>query len=222
MTKQPKAPVKLFDGHDSSTSAAKWKARYRMVSIKEGYLSPSFWAYWCAPIHTQEGPRLLKYDHLSYKAILCYMSQRGNRSLFVKLCCKNFFAGHELLQGEEELLRVEGVKQKKKVSRVAAQSEEEIRERKNLKNRKIIEEAPSRLKEPAVELDSERMASDSFDEAVAEALDQASIETPRIEEEQTSQPTPKRRVKSLVRKGKRLPKPIYVDTPTPSSSDEAR
>ena len=74
MTKQPKAPVKLFDGLDSSTNAAQWKARYWMVSVAEGNYPP-FWGYWCTPIHTQEGPRLLKYDRLSHKAILGYMGQ---------------------------------------------------------------------------------------------------------------------------------------------------
>ena len=52
VTKQAKAPVKLFDGLDSSTSAVQWKARYWMISIAEGYCPPSFWAYRCAPIHT--------------------------------------------------------------------------------------------------------------------------------------------------------------------------
>ena len=70
ITKQLKALVKLFDGHDSSTSVAQWKAKFWMVSIKEGYYSPSFWTYWCAPIHTRDGPLLLKYNRLSYKAIL--------------------------------------------------------------------------------------------------------------------------------------------------------
>ena len=101
-------------------------------------------------------------------------------------------------------------------------TEEETQARKKLEKRKVGEEASSCPSEPAVEVDSERIASDSFDEAAAGVPEQASTETPCEEEEQISQPTPRRRVKSFARKGKRLPKPMYVDTPTPSSSDEAR
>ena len=119
------------------------------------------------------------------------------------------------------MMRLEAVKQKKKDSRVAALTKEETQARKKLEKRKVSEEASSRPSEPAVEVDSERTALDSFDEAAAGVPEQASAETPREEEEQTSQPTPRRRVKSFARKRKKLPKPIYVDTPTPSSSDEA-
>ena len=60
------------------------------------------------------------------------MGQRENRGLLVKLCCKNFFAGLELLQGEVELLRLEAAKQRKKDSKAAAQTEEELRAKKKL------------------------------------------------------------------------------------------
>ena len=182
----------------------------------------SFLGALVCPNSYSRGLRLLKYDRLSHKAILGYMGQRENRGLLVKLCCKNFIAGFELLQGEAEWLRMEAAKQKKKDSKVAAQSEEEIRARKKLEKRQVVEEAPSRPSELSVKADSERMASDSFDEATVGAPEQASTETPREEEEPTSQPTPRRRVKSFAKKGKRLSKPVYVDTPTPSSSDEAR
>ena len=114
------------------------------------------------------------------------MSQRGNRGLLVKLCCKNFFAGLDLLEGEAELMLLEAAKQKKKDSRAAALSEEETRARKKLEKRKVGEEASSRPSKPAVEVDSERTASDSFEEATAGVPEQASAETPREEEEQTS------------------------------------
>ena len=63
IAKQPKAPVKLFDGLESSTNASLWKKRFWVVSHREGFEAFPFWTKWYHPIHKGGCVKLMDHDH---------------------------------------------------------------------------------------------------------------------------------------------------------------
>ena len=69
------------------------------------------------------------------------------------------------------MISAEVAKLKKKEAKAAALSEEKLRVKRKLLKKKSIEEATSRLEEPAVEVDSEKTTSASFDVALEEAFE---------------------------------------------------